>query len=308
MRPLEKPSFDEWQASLCAVCGSFETHQDASRQFVGNVSKQDLDGLEIAHITTNVQRMIHRRSHSHNDDRFCFLVLQRAGTAIFKQFGEEVSLHSGHMVLMDSGSPFEINPQGLSGQVSLHLDREKVCSILPERVKKFGRLQLGSVSGRLLQLIVGQLLMDTQKPLYQAEGSSLQDSVIPLLRSALQGGHETPPVYHLEELYQLATHEIEKNLQSPKLDAETLAVLVCVSVRKLYRCFENQGESVHGYIVKRRIQRAAQDLIDPKLNVRSISAAAYEWGFCDPSHFSKAFKKVYGCSPKEYRANFHMLH
>lgn len=26
MSPFAKPSYDEWQANLCAVCGSFETH------------------------------------------------------------------------------------------------------------------------------------------------------------------------------------------------------------------------------------------------------------------------------------------
>lgn len=299
-------TFDEWQESLCAVCGKFDANPDANSEFTGKIDKKDLSGLELAYINSNVRSMIHRRKPSERHAPFCFLVFQKSGSANFLQSGKKIAAGPGQLVLIDSASSFEIGLHGVSEQFSLHLNRELVCEYLPKSIDKFGKIAPDSLSGRLLGMLVEQIIgsSDGRIPLQEAEGSSLEQSVVCLLGPALQGSNATGPCQPIENLYGLALREIDKNLENPKLCAMSLAAFLNISTRKLYRAFEKQGESVHDYIVRRRVQRAAQDLIDPQLGNRSISSIAHELGFCDSSHFNKTFRKFYRFSPREYRAEF----
>ena len=47
--------------------------------------------------------------------------------------------------------------------------------------------------------------------------------------------------------------------------------------------------------------RCRQDLADPTLAHRSVSAIAARWGFTDPAQFSRAFRAAYDLAPTEYR-------
>ena len=299
-------SFDEWRENLCSVCGKFDADRDEEHPFVGRVGKKDLDGLEVAYINSNVRRMVHNKRAFDKDAPFCFLVLQRSGSARFSQFGREITLAPGHMVLMDSASSFDISLRGLSEQCSLHLSREAVCKSLPQTMQKFGKLQIGSLSGRLLNTMVEQIIADSERQFHeqQAEGNSLQGSLISLLEPALRGSTEVDLGQRYDSLYHLALKEIDKNLKNARLTAESLAAHLNISTRKLYRAFESQGDSVHDYILKKRLQLAAQDLVAQGPEARSISAIAHDLGFCDSSHLSKAFRKLYQLSPREYREQF----
>jgi AraC family transcriptional regulator, positive regulator of tynA and feaB len=91
-------------------------------------------------------------------------------------------------------------------------------------------------------------------------------------------------------------------LTQPNLNPVALANRLHISVRQLYRLFEEQGDSVCRYIQRTRLQRSASDLSNPHLKRESITAIAYKWGFTDSAHFSRAFKKQFELSPKDYRA------
>ncbi|HEY0232202.1 MAG TPA: helix-turn-helix domain-containing protein, partial [Dokdonella sp.] len=43
------------------------------------------------------------------------------------------------------------------------------------------------------------------------------------------------------------------------------------------------------------------DLLDPLRQRDSIFEIAWRWGFSDPAHFSRAFKTLFGCSPRACR-------
>lgn len=63
---------------------------------------------------------------------------------------------------------------------------------------------------------------------------------------------------------------------------------------------ENYHISIHQYLLKIRLQKSLELLHQKHL---SISEIAYSCGFTDPHYFSKAFKKAYHCTPREYRSH-----
>jgi AraC family transcriptional activator of tynA and feaB len=72
-----------------------------------------------------------------------------------------------------------------------------------------------------------------------------------------------------------------------------------ISVRTLQRAFNAAGETVISYIRQRRLEEARLALTTPSGRL-SVSELAAHWQFTDSSHFTRAFKKHYGCTPTEY--------
>jgi len=58
------------------------------------------------------------------------------------------------------------------------------------------------------------------------------------------------------------------------------------------------GLSAQEYILAKTMDTAKELLADP---TKSVSDVAYALGYQYPQYFSKAFKRVVGCSPNEYR-------
>jgi len=105
-------------------------------------------------------------------------------------------------------------------------------------------------------------------------------------------------------LQRFARQLIEQQLDDPLLAPPALAQQLGVSLRQLYRLFDDDG-GVSRYIQHRRLMRSAEDLRSPHLGHESITQIAYRCGFTDSAHFSRAFKKQFSCTPSEYRACAH---
>lgn len=104
----------------------------------------------------------------------------------------------------------------------------------------------------------------------------------------------------LIEKMKQAKNLLESKLQNPPSIAE-IAHLVGVNETYLKIHFKAAFNStVFGFVKKLRIQRAIQLLNEGHLNVSEIG---WEVGYRHPTHFSAAFKKETGCTPKEYPRN-----
>ncbi|HEY9347982.1 MAG TPA: AraC family transcriptional regulator [Inquilinus sp.] len=97
-----------------------------------------------------------------------------------------------------------------------------------------------------------------------------------------------------------ARQAIQRNLQSPDLAPDQLCRMVAVSRSRLYRLFEPLGGVTH-YIQRQRLLHAHALLSDPD-NALTINRVGEEYGFFEPSGFSRAFRKEFGYSPSEARA------
>lgn len=90
---------------------------------------------------------------------------------------------------------------------------------------------------------------------------------------------------------------IEDNLDSEP-NIELLAKSVNLSVYEFRRIFSfAAGVPIGEYIRKRRMSRAAEDIIAN--GNCSVTALAEKYGYDAPSSFSRAFKDFHGCSPNE---------
>lgn len=294
-------AFERWTHGVHNVCGRFETQQAWGADFIGEIQRIDLGGLEIADISTNAQAINRQRGNTARaDDRYYFLVMQREGVMAIDQGDREFVLYPGDMALLDSAQAFEMKPQGLIRQLSVHLCRDMVDPLLPNSARRVGKLEQESPTGHLLQGILqqianGELNSATQRPY----GTALQNALVALL----------PPAFNDERLLdqgrplrRLAEKIINESLPNAPTPAE-LAAKMNVSVRKLYRQFEIDGDSICRYIQRQRLERSARELADTSSHALPITTIAYKWGFTDSAHFSRVFKQHYGISPRAYRTD-----
>lgn len=295
-----------WSAALRSICGQFETQLAFSRSlFIGEIHAQSHSGLTMAHLRTNAGLIARKRLNAdQDDDRHCFLISQRSGFSQVSQNGVDIQLAPGELLLMDSVGSCEITPFGLIEHASLHLPRAALDKVLPGR-SKFGKVSAACASGRMLHLLVDQLCRESGSNPGGAEREALENAFIALLPTALGSHGEAPGSEALQggNLRSYVQKVIDESLTQPGLNPQGLAQRLNISVRHLYRLFEEQGDSVCRYIQRARLQRSADDLANPILRGESITTIAYKWGFTDSAHFSRAFKKHFERSPKDYRAS-----
>ncbi|TXI08900.1 MAG: helix-turn-helix domain-containing protein [Rhizobium sp.] len=92
---------------------------------------------------------------------------------------------------------------------------------------------------------------------------------------------------------------VESNLNSGDLTVEQICRELGISRTRLYQIFEQYG-GVHHYIQRRRLLSAHAALSDPG-NREQIVDIAFAVGFSSAAHFSRAFSKEFGYSPREAR-------
>lgn len=97
-----------------------------------------------------------------------------------------------------------------------------------------------------------------------------------------------------------ASRIIGEHLASPALTPSLICREIGVSRSRLYRIFEPIG-GVSTHIRRERLRRT-RDALENSSDRRPISIIAEQWGFEDPSAYSRMFRKEFGVSPSEARA------
>ncbi|MHC8299825.1 AraC-like ligand-binding domain-containing protein [Pseudomonas sp. ZS1P83] len=150
--------FANWNRDLRAVCGNFSTAVlERHNLFIGSVHGQNVCGLEVAHIRTNAGLISRQQTCGDGDDnRHCFLIFQRSGYQRIRQHGRVIELGPEDIALVDSALAFEIEPQGLVQNVSIHLSRQQVGLQLRQQ-RLFGKLARKSIATHMIRTLVRSL-------------------------------------------------------------------------------------------------------------------------------------------------------
>ena len=75
-----------------------------------------------------------------------------------------------------------------------------------------------------------------------------------------------------------------------------------VSERYVRMVFHSAGESMSGFLLRRRLERAGQLLCNEFYARRTITNIALECGFNSASHFGQSFRQRFGLTPSQFRA------
>lgn len=299
---------EQFAADLRLICGGFEVRPTGGRKRMrGNVQLDRRAGIEVAHVSQEVQQVVRTPQAIRNDaSENYFLILQEEGRALMSQNEVSTLLHPGDMVLIDSACPSEFTFFGqYARQFSLHLPRAEMQSRFGHDLVRGGINLPRDDPTAVALLAVLSKVFGTVTP-NEASAACLCEAVFGLIGAMLHersgkagfAGIESD----LSSAHALAAGQayIDAHYRNPELSLQDMAGDLRMSPRRLQRAFAALGSTPTRYLLVKRLEHARRGLEARRAGLRSglISTIAYEAGFSDLSYFQRCFRKAFGTSPK----------
>lgn len=229
------------------------------------------------------------------------LLLLLHGTMEGEQRSRRCALQPGDLCLMDEAAPFTLEVREGSAQfILLRMPRWMVIDRYPQLRDRTACPWGGE---RPEVTLLRRLLVDLHEALPRLDehqGDVAFAGVVQFL------GLLPVADNRLEKRtgwrVRLALAYIDSRLADTSLTARDVADAQGVGRRHLDELMLREtGASVTGQIWQRRLAKAAVDLRNPQLASQSVTRIALDAGFECAAHFARAFKKRYGCTPREWR-------
>lgn len=215
--------------------------------------------------------------------------------------GQRFVANAGEAVVTDRAKPSIYHSPG-GFVVVLLVARDALDALLPRPMKLHGAVPRGPCAALLndhlmaLTKHVAELTTDEAKAASTATTSLLAASLA-ATPSALEQAASAIDA----SLRRQMMRYIDAHLGSARLSADTLCQAFKVSRTTLYRLFEPMG-GVAQEIKARRLKRIHQALTSPEMAPRQVAVVAEQFGFPDPTYFSRAFRQCFGYTPSQARA------
>ncbi|MFD7914320.1 helix-turn-helix domain-containing protein [Streptomyces sp. NPDC059752] len=227
------------------------------------------------------------------------------GTATVTGAGAPLPLAAGALVVTDSSVPDSVGPAVLARGAD-------GCTLVVLRVPR----ELLAVSDAVLRAAVGRS---------RDAGTGVGALLVPLLHTLARERHGFPladrVAQHLTDLLAALVHELSRapraagdrdlmdgirwytnqRLGDPALRPETIAAAHFISVRLLHKLFEQEGTTLGRWLLRRRLHECRRELGRAGIAPAKVAAVARRWGFANTAHFSRAFRRAYGISPRDWR-------
>lgn len=295
-----------WQQVASEVFVPLRLEQTSDR-FHWSVDAYSFGALAVSDIRLaqhKVQRSAADIDAAHSD--YFLLSLQVDGLARFQCENGVSWLGPGDCVLYDAGKPYGFQFDTSMRQHVLRLPRDVVEACTPDARRLAGK-RLSSLAG-LNSVFVQSFssAMRAADTLVQDDRHQLADALLIILSQMLgkADGHATQPAAkHSQTRMSQIEAYIDANLANEHLSIAQLCQAFSLTPKALHRLFQQYGDEPPMRMIQRkRLERAAADLQDPKFSDVSVTQIAMRYGFCDGAHFSHRFKRSFGISPSALRA------
>jgi AraC family transcriptional regulator, positive regulator of tynA and feaB len=222
------------------------------------------------------------------------------GVELVREGARELAVSSGDVVLWDGLAPTEVEIVESFYKRTLLFPRDRVLALCPRLAERdaFPALD-GSGPARLLVRYMNALAAELPR-LDAAARAGAAEAALELLRAAVEpalptGRHAARTAMRAE-----IRRYVRTQLQDPALGPGSIARTYAMSVRALHALFHDADESVAELVRRERLARCMEDLRRP--DGGSVTEIAFRWGFSDGAHFSRVFKRWFGVTPSEARA------
>jgi len=269
---------------------------------LGTINRISMGSGDLFEIDSAPVDVTHHASvlHSGKDARLSLMV-QAKGSMVVRQAGRSVLLRRGDLCLVDEGRGFRLIGEGYSKILFMRMSRAAVLSRYPALERLMVTRFVAEEPG--IKMLGDMLLRfgEVASELSDLQRNAMMNAVVQLLGVAEPLSElSAAPDWRVRR----ALDYIELNLSLAGLTAEAVAKDQRISRRRLDQLMQNAfGHSIASHLWSRRLEQAAVDLRDPQRSGQSIAQIAFANGFEDAAHFTRAFKRRFSITPRQWRAS-----
>lgn len=264
------------------------------------------DGFLVAHAQSSAAKIGHEQSHVvEQTAREFILHYQMSGLSLNVQAGREAILRPGDFTFCDTGRPYSIEFQEPTDVLVLRFRRERLLSELGAMddlvaVPVLRENPGAALFSNLIETFWGRSVADDWLDIDR----SLENAMLSLLQLAYKPvivERSGERMLHAARWTE-AVRYIDGNLADAQLSVGAVSAQMGVSPRYLQSLFARRGETFTSYVRGRRLERAAQLLLNPGPNQETVMGVCLDCGFNDLSYFTREFRQRFGTPPARYRS------
>lgn len=261
--------------------------------------------IEIINLETGPFRITNTENHARQKTHRCAVHILTGGLRVVtEREGVAVEAHRTMGVILDEGRFYRHSSDNPTTRaLILMLPKAR----LVERVPSFGRLigeplETSCKPFRVLQSYLNLFTagVDLNTPaMSKLNGDYVLDLVTMILQERADAEDAAAKRAGPVARYKVIQSEIERGLADPKLSGKTVARRIGITERYLQQLMEANGETFSRYVLRLRLDKAAQMLTaKPDMRVAEVALLS---GFSDLSYFNRSFRKRFGETPRGYR-------
>ncbi len=299
-RVAAKERFGYWHDVVCnrfVPASSLDKSQD---RFDACLTTRTIGTLEISQMQAPPHFWSREKKHVLADDHDAFLLsILQSGSGCLEQDGRTLAQRPCEIALYDTSRPFHYDLA--SDIILLKIPRKFLTS-------RFGEVRSLTAVGLYRDISLNMLLSDFTKRAMALDlpdeasetvGARVASSILDLVAAVLdlELDHQSALTYAQMNQLERAQRYAAANLGDENLSLEKMAEHGAVSARTLNRLFAKIGTTPMRWVWQRRLEASHAALAEGY--VKSVTDAAFQFGFSELSHFSRSFKATFGISPEQ---------
>jgi len=296
-------SWGRWLELSCSVLGGVDLAVDDEAAFRMRFRHHARSKISVSEFT-NTPHFVERTVHSVREvpSEMIGIAMLDAGQVTLEAGGQEVSISPGDMYLHDLQRPFRsigIGSEETKWRI-VHINRSGVADSL-DTISSVEELKFNGATAetKAFRAYLSGFI-DNFLELSEAGVTALGGTASAMLKSLLllQRPHEMSK--QSRDLARVQAALMER-MNEPTHSLKAVAEELGIGPRTIHRLFHSIGTTPARWLEGQRLAAVAQELRGSATSGRLITSIARAYGYSDPAHLSRNFKKQFGMSPKEYR-------
>jgi AraC family transcriptional activator of tynA and feaB len=273
--------------------------------FSGRVRRVNLGVIRLAEISASASTVTRNRVHiAHTAEAPYVLRLLLSGELVSILEGIEIKQRPGDFALYDTSRPYRMILRDKTTLLSIRIPKEQLLQHIPSPEAVTSLVVSGmSAAGSLTSRFLKEFWSGSENVILCDAAPRIANIALQLIASS----YAMLPQPHSDRSCLVTRHRlqivmyIEEHLRDPDLTPTSIAAALRVSPGYAHRIFSDESESIARFVLRRRLERCREALVDPLQAGRSITAIAFGFGFNSIAHFSRVFREHYGVTPREFR-------